>query len=49
MHRVTMWIALTVSAIGMVICYQINASGLTYNPATPDNNPNGSVNNVENK
>lgn len=35
MHRITMWIALAISAIGMVICYQVNASGLTANPAVP--------------
>jgi hypothetical protein len=38
MHRITLWIALALSAVGMVVCYQINASGLTYNPAVPTDN-----------
>jgi hypothetical protein len=38
MHRITFWSALALSAIGLVVCYMVNASGLTYNPAVPTDN-----------
>ncbi|WP_329550366.1 hypothetical protein OG548_05315 [Streptomyces sp. NBC_01356] len=40
MHRITLWSALVISAIGLVVCYMVNASGLTYNPAVPTDNDN---------
>lgn len=38
MHRITLWSALVISAIGLVVCYMVNAGGLTYNPAVPTDN-----------
>ncbi|MFJ2828335.1 hypothetical protein ACIPC1_12125 [Streptomyces sp. NPDC087263] len=35
MHRITLWSALIISAVGLVVCYMVNASGLTANPSVP--------------
>ncbi|MEV7341818.1 hypothetical protein [Streptomyces sp. NPDC093544] len=38
MHRITLWSALIISAVGLVVCYMVNAGGLTANPAVPTDN-----------
>ncbi|MFC9842730.1 hypothetical protein ACFWFF_38890 [Streptomyces sp. NPDC060223] len=40
MHRITLWSALVISAVGLVVCYMVNAGGLTANPAVPTDNNN---------
>jgi len=41
MHRITMWITIAVSALGLVVCYLAYATDSSQNPAVPTETVHG--------